>query len=107
MEKKLEQMLGSEIVPDSRQTRMYETIDIYTNGSTVLYSFDSAKPLAPFFPTSTGFGIQTPNIGIPDFHDTFKQDRYDNLYGGHSTIRGPGGHGYNLPFDPNQPIKKF
>ncbi|MEA3379128.1 MAG: hypothetical protein U9Q69_05860 [Nanoarchaeota archaeon] len=38
MEKKLEQMLGSEIVPDSRQTRMHETIDRYLKGTTVLYT---------------------------------------------------------------------
>jgi hypothetical protein len=66
-----------------------------------------------FFPTSTGFGIGYKDLIPPEpapnffekndiergsklfepktinFHDTFKTDRYDNLYGGHSTVNTP------------------
>ncbi len=87
----LEQML--EFAPTFGQTRTYETIDTYARGTTVLYSFDPPKPMTPFFPTSTGFGIIIPNPldEIKDYHETFKIDRYDNLYGGHSSITPVGG----------------
>lgn len=46
------------------------------------------NPLKPFFPTSTGFGISInpPLPEIREYHETFKIDRYDNFYGGHSSI---------------------
>ncbi|MEW5896337.1 MAG: hypothetical protein AB1668_01475 [Nanoarchaeota archaeon] len=41
---------------------------------------------SPYFPTSTGFGVSVPVKGIDDYLETFKIDRYDNLFGGHSSI---------------------
>lgn len=47
---------------------------------------------SPFFPTSTGLGItiKLPDLDLPikDIHETFKIDRYDNIYGGHTSITG-------------------
>ena len=84
----LEQMLGNELVPTIGQTRMYETIDIYVAGTTVLYTAGTFDAPKPFFETSTGFGVivPTPLEIIDDYHETFKVDRYNNLYGGHSSI---------------------
>ena len=84
----LEQMLGNELVPTVGQTRMYETIDIYVAGTTVLYTAGNFDAQKPFFETTTGFGIivPPPSESIADYHETFKVDRYDNLYGGHSSI---------------------
>ncbi len=33
-----------------------------------------------------------------DMHETFKFDRYDNLYSGHTTVRIPGGHDVQMPW---------
>ncbi len=83
----LEQML--EFALRSWQKQLYQTTDVYTAGTTALYT-PPPKPFnpKPFFPTSTGFGISIPKPlkEIDDYHETFKIDRYDNLYGGHSTI---------------------
>jgi hypothetical protein len=38
-----------------------------------------------FFPTNTGLSIKH-NVPDVDMHDTYKYDRYDNLYGGHTSI---------------------
>ncbi len=92
----LEQMLVNELVPRMGQTKTYVTIDVYTNGVTQMYT-GPMKPLTPFFPTSTGFGINLPKIdGIKDYHETFKIDRYDNLYGGHSSITPFGGNKFRI-----------
>ena len=91
-------MAGSaEIMPGGN----YETIDMYTDGAESMYCtwciphqhetrriLDQGK--TDFFPTSTGLGISYKNL-LPkgDIHDTFKVDRYDNLYSGHSTLQLP------------------
>lgn len=81
----LEQML--EFAPRIRQTKMYETIDVYTAGTTALYT----PPLKPFrpriIPSLIGIVIPHPITDLPliNLHDTYKIDRYDNLYGGHTT----------------------
>lgn len=52
-------------------------------------------------PSYRGVVMPHPKIlGIPDLHDTYKVDRFDNLYKGHTTINLPGDkkirmdHGY-------------
>jgi len=98
MTQALEQML--ELVPAMGQDRLYGTIDQYAGGTTVLYSFDPPKPLAPFFPVGggndIGINVPLPEITpIRDYHEILKIDRYGNTfdppYGGglgdnHSTI---------------------
>lgn len=71
--------------------RLYDSIDVYVTGTAALYTGPaSPKPFTPkpFFPTSTGFGITMPPPlpGLEDYHETFKVDRYENLYAGHSSI---------------------
>lgn len=85
----LEQML--EFAPSFGQTRMYQTIDVYTAGTTALYT-PPPKPFEPMIiPTDSGFIMPLPSIpGIRDYHDAFKIDRYDNPYGGHTTFDIPG-----------------
>ncbi len=86
MTQALEQIV--EFAPTREQTGMYGTIDRYVSGTTALYSFEPPKPLTPFFPTNTGIGVSIPSPldQIKDYHETFKIDRYDNPYGGHSSI---------------------
>ena len=102
----LEQMLG--FAPTLGQTRMYETIDIYTAGTTALYT-PPPKPLdgnigqipslpsSPINPVVIPYGNQTGLGG--DIHDTFKIDRYDNPYGGHTSIKIPGIKPYQINWD--------
>ena len=95
----LEQML--ELVPTIRQERIYQTIDTYVAGTTALYT-PPPKPFQPAgnfgqmpgpqdinpFRTVIPYGNLTGLGG--DVHDTFKYDRYGNIYGGHTTINIPG-----------------
>lgn len=70
----------------------------------LLSSGDKApSPFLPFFPTSTGLGISLPHYEpeIKDTHETFKIDRYDNIYGTHTTIT-IGDKKKNLPWDWNE-----
>jgi hypothetical protein len=54
--------------------------------------FDAWQPGERIDQTDIGaiipYGNQTGLGG--DIHDTFKKDRYDNIYGGHTTIQLPG-----------------
>lgn len=54
-------------------------------------SLDRNNP--QFFDTSLhGFGIGYPNLlEHGDYHETYKVDRYDNVYDGHGTIRASDG----------------
>ena len=101
----LEQML--ELAPTIEQeSRAYQTLDVYTSGLSRMYIgprgiIEPMTPLRPFFPTNTGFGINVskpPDI-IKDYHETFKIDRYDNLYGGHSSITPIGGNKLRIDHD--------
>lgn len=49
--------------------------------------------LPQFFETSlNGFGVSYPDLTPSgDYHETYKVDRYDNVYDGHGTVRGKGG----------------
>jgi len=97
MTQALEQML--ELVPAMGQDRLYGTIDTYIAGTAVLYSFEPPKPFggnigqipslpsSPINPVVIPYGNQTGLGG--DVHDTFKIDRYDNPYGGHTSIKIP------------------
>jgi len=80
----LEQMLSS--VPGiGQEDTPYQTLDVYTSGLSQMYT--GPMKSNDFFPTTTGFGINGPKIdGIDDYHETFKVDRYDNLYKAHSTF---------------------
>jgi len=83
----LEQMLVS--VPRiGQEDRAYQTLDVYLSGLSRMYIGPGEPPGGPFFPTNTGFGIKVPKPlkQIDDYHETFKIDRYGNLYGGHSSI---------------------
>ena len=78
----------------------YATIDVFTGGYLQMNHIPGHRkectcPLCiegrkDFFETSTGFGVSVPVKGINDYHETFKTDRYDNLYGGHSSITSEG-----------------
>jgi hypothetical protein len=105
----LEQMLDNTFVPNIAQDRIYQTIDTYTLGTTQLYSFDPPKPLggnigqlpglpsSPINPVVVPYGNQTGLGG--DVHDTFKIDRYDNPYGGHTSIKIPGYEPLRMPWE--------
>ncbi|MBU0459864.1 MAG: hypothetical protein KKH52_00545 [Nanoarchaeota archaeon] len=96
----LEQML--EMVPSVGTTQdNYATIDVFTSGYSQMDCGKCGHPcihdgfidgqmrndFSPFLETNTGIGVTIPPIsGISDYHETFKTDRYDNLYGGHSSI---------------------
>lgn len=102
----LEQML--EHAPSFWQIRMYGTIDKYAAGTIALYTLP-LKPLnenigqfpglpsSPINPVVIPYGNQTGLGG--DIHDTFKIDRYDNLYGGHTSIKIPGYKPFRLPWE--------
>ncbi|MBU4284305.1 MAG: hypothetical protein KJ968_04290 [Nanoarchaeota archaeon] len=81
------QVLEQILEPVQRPEKAYVTIDLYTSGQFQMYT-GQFKPINPFFPTATGFGINIPKPlkGINDYHETFKLDRYDNLYNGHSSV---------------------
>ena len=107
----LEQVL--EFVPTMRQeSRAYQTIDVFTNGLSQMYT-GKIQPIggvfnpAPFFPTSTGFGVNVNNpypVEFKDYHETFKVDRYDNLYNGHSTITPKEGEKFSIFHQPIDPL---
>ena len=88
----LEQMLDNTFVPNIAQDRVYQTIDVYINRTIQLYSFDLPKPVdqPKIIPSYNGAVIPHPTIPeVPDLHDTYKIDRYGNLYDGHTTINLP------------------
>lgn len=69
----LEQLLVNTFVPKIAQDRMYQTIDTYATGTTVLYS--SGKPLEP----AENFGIG-PGLAreIPGTDGLIERFRYDD-----------------------------
>jgi len=83
----LEQIV--EFEPTFGRTKLYEIIDIYKSRTSVLYT-PKPKPFEPkIVPTNNGIVIPHPSITdipIKDWHDTYKIDRYDNPYGGHTTL---------------------
>ncbi|MFH0752338.1 MAG: hypothetical protein V1914_01945, partial [archaeon] len=74
----------------------YKTASSYMFGAEMSSGFGSARgggsgfgsSRSTFFPTSTGVGvtITIPSLPLKDLHETFKIDRYDNIYGGHTSI---------------------
>ncbi|MBT3297719.1 hypothetical protein HN385_02250 [archaeon] len=97
----LERML--ELVPKIGTTREYNTIDILTSGYSQMdcgkcgffchhdrYHMDQSD-FGQIKPTPIGGVIPYGNLTElgGDVHDTFKNDRYDNIYGGHTTIKLP------------------
>lgn len=94
-------MMATEVLEQILEPNNFEPIgDICSRTNLLLYWYDKhpkkKKPFEPYFPTDTGFGIYHPkkkiNPIIKDIHDTFKIDRYDNIYGGHTTAYIPGFH---------------
>ena len=68
-------------IPEQRR-RVYTIVDLESLSASALYT--------PKIKMGDG-GISIPygNLGIPelrDIHDTFKLDRYGNLYSGHTTF---------------------
>ncbi|MEM5777915.1 MAG: hypothetical protein QXJ06_05780 [Candidatus Aenigmatarchaeota archaeon] len=57
----LEQML--EFAPSFRQTQMYQTIDVYTLGTTALYT-PPPKPFGLMGPQPFQFGYDLPELGV-------------------------------------------
>jgi len=87
MRQQLESMMDSyqPMVSEQRQATYFVVGDLESLGVSALYT-----PKPGFIPLSEG-GISIPygNLNIPelkDLHDTFKVDRYGNLYGGHTTF---------------------
>jgi len=70
----LEQMLT--FVLRFGQTRMYQTIDAYTTGTTKLYSFDPPKPFEPIGSMGSGFQTGAQNNIRKNLGDGL-QERYD------------------------------
>jgi hypothetical protein len=91
----LESIVGSEYLVINPDT-IYE-IDCRHNiegfdcvGCLAEKNRDAHNPNSRFFPTSQGFGVTHDNAMPKEFgviHDTFKLDRYDNLYDSHTTYQ--------------------
>jgi hypothetical protein len=93
--RQLEQML--EFAPQV-QKNINRTIDVYTSGTAALYTGPVIIPSqANYGQFVVPYGNVTEMGG--DVHDTFKTDRYDNPYGGHTTINIPGYNKIHLPWD--------
>ena len=95
MAEALEQMLNDFEVPSISNESLYTSIDMYAASVPALYTGDFFEPRDPLIrPRPNGFVIPHPPIdGLPeikDYHDTYKIDRYDNPYGGHTTFNIPG-----------------
>jgi hypothetical protein len=83
----LEQIL--DFTPTTWQTKMYGTTSAYIPEKIMFYT--PTNPFEPMIvPTDNGFIIPygpTPWLPEPgNYHDTFKIDRYNNPYGGHTTF---------------------
>ena len=79
-----------------RQTTYFVVDDLENLSASVLYSGDSSNPIV------SGNGIVIPygdKLGF-DLHDTFKVDRYGNLYDGHSTSNLKSGSKLRINTDP-------
>ena len=97
MENKLEQMMGYQSQAIRERQKIYFVVgDLESLSASALYSGDSSNPLV------SGNGIVIPygNILEFDLHDTFKVDRYRNLYNGHSTSNLKGGNKLRISTDP-------
>ena len=87
MRQQLESMMDpyQPMVSEQRQQTYFVVGDLESLSASALYTpKPDFKPLA-----GGGFTIPYGNLGIPelrDLHDTFKVDRYGNLYGGHTTF---------------------
>jgi len=87
MRQQLESMMDSyqPTVSEQRQQTYFVVGDLENLSASALYTPKPGfKPLA-----NGGISIQYGNLGIPglkDLHDTFSVDRYENLYGGHTTF---------------------
>ena len=79
----LEQMLDRELVPAFGQARTYGTIDTYTAGTVVLYSFDPPKPFNPIGSMGSGFQLGGPGNIRQDIVYGL-QERYD--FSGHNGL---------------------
>ena len=63
---------------------MYNDNSYYTGGyQTTLNQFDNNLSSPGLYPSSCNYGQFSTGGSL---HDTFKVDRYDNIYGGHTTL---------------------
>ncbi len=90
-----ETLLAEEPTGEYRTYRYDKTATAYMFGYACSSGFGGSGfggGSSPFFPTNTGLGItiKLPDLDLPlkDIHETFKIDRYDNIYGGHTSITG-------------------
>jgi len=117
----LEQMLVS--VPVRLQERAYQTLDMQVGPAAMYCQWNPfcncpngrqtpdvmdqmfggnigqipRLPSSPINPVVVPYGNQTGLGG--DVHDTFRIDRYDNLYGGHTSIKIPGYEPFRMPWE--------
>lgn len=78
------------------EQRVYTIVNLESLSASALYTGDSSNPIV------SGNGIVIPygdKLGF-DLHDTFKVDRYGNLYDGHSTSNLKGGSKLRINTDP-------
>jgi len=71
----------------------------YTGGyQTTLNQFDNSWSSPGLYPSSNNYGQFSTGGSL---HDTFKVDRYDNLYDGHTTLDLGGNQKVHLPWEIN------
>jgi hypothetical protein len=95
--KQLEQML--EFAPKMEQKNIFKTIDTYLKGTAALYTGPDE-----FIPSDRNYGQHVIPCGDQtgiggDVHETFRTDRYDNIYGGHTTIQLPEYGSLHIPWN--------
>ena len=82
----LEQMLGNVLVPTIGQERMYQTIDVYTAGTTALYT-PPPKPFEPMIGPIGGPGSPGGILHRPDYLEggleRYRQPEWDPVHGNH------------------------
>jgi hypothetical protein len=57
-------------------------------------------------PLNGGWGIQPMGpspLGNGDMHETFGVNRNGDIFGGHTTVRIPGGQEIRMPWEPRNP----
>jgi len=105
----LDKILG--VIPTLGNMGLYRTIDVYTGELVVLYTpkpkdlipSDTSIGQIPSLPSSPINPVVIPYGNLTglggDVHDTFKIDRYDNIYGGHTSIKIPGYGPIRIPWE--------
>ena len=87
LEQTLEMYQPMQMQETQKRQRVYTIVDLESLSASALYSGDSSNPIVKDNGIVIPYGDK---LGF-DLHDTFKLDRYGNLYGGHSTSNLKGG----------------